>query len=161
MSLNSVRSTGLFQERIKLIAVCSTFIALITCGSPVQSDPVAIPGTWEGYIGFGGLGTLITGDLTLEISEAKVCTVNGEASGLLGGTDYIELEFEGLMYIDVSNIPMGDITVTRYRAGIDTVQITAIMSGEFNLVSAGAFGEWHAYPDQAFSGEGNWTVLKR
>ena len=164
--------TMMKQESHKSVrsSFCSVLLALILmllvtvsgCDSSTNANKFSIPGTWEGFIGLGiGIEPTVKGDLTLNISGAMVCTVSGHASGLVGSTNYLEFDFTGLLQVDQTETILGDITIVRYQPGIDTLQATATMSGEFNLRNGGAFGEWYVKPDEAFNADGQWTVLKK
>lgn len=152
--------------RFPAVPLLITLIVMLSatgsgCGDTVGTQRYHIPGTWEGFIGLGiGIEPTVKGDLTLSISHAMVCTVSGEASGLTGST-HLEFDFSGLLQIDQTETALGDITVIRLQPGVDTLQATATMSGEFNLVNGGAFGEWHVKPDEAFAADGQWTVVKK
>ena len=137
-------------------------LILAGCGEEVGTVRVDIPGIWMGYISQGSvLGTDDKGDLTLTINKDLECWVEGFVDGDIdawGGV--FHLDITGFGYVDGNKRLLGAVKVVRTRPGADPDSITGTIGGEFNLVTAGAFGDWFADPNSIFDGVGNWTVLK-
>lgn len=112
-------------------------------------------------MGWGTPPYTFTGDLVLLIDESRECSVDGAMSGTILGWGDFELRFTGTIYINVTNGALGEITITRYRAGIDTVQVTGSMAGQFDLKQVYAFGSWETNLDEAFDIEGEWGAMKK
>ncbi|MFC1499389.1 hypothetical protein ACFL6T_00015 [Candidatus Zixiibacteriota bacterium] len=142
--------------------VIAIVLLLAGCGEEVGAVRVNIPGIWEGYISQGSIpGTPNKGDLTLTINNELECTVEGFVDGSLpewGGE--FHLEISGLGYVDGNKRLFGAVKVVRTRPGSEPDSINGTISGEFNLVSAGAFGDWFGDPGELFNGVGLWTVIK-
>ena len=144
-------------------ALIIAFILLLAgCGEEVGTVRVDIPGIWEGYISQGSIpGTPNKGDLKFTITRDLECTMEGFVDGNLaewGGV--FHLEITGFGYVDGNKRLLGAVKAVRTREGSAPDSITGTISGEFNLVSAGAFGDWFADQGELFAGVGLWTVMK-
>jgi hypothetical protein len=145
------------------IVILGIILTLAGCGlEEVGTIRVNVPGVWEGYISQGTvLGTDNKGDLTLTITKQKECTIEGFVDGEIeawGGV--FHLDITGFAYIDGNNHLLGEVKAVRTRPGAEPDSVLGSIAGEFNLVTAGAFGDWFAYQGSAFDGVGNWTVIK-
>ncbi|MFC1627716.1 hypothetical protein ACFL3H_01215 [Gemmatimonadota bacterium] len=142
--------------------VIAISMLLAGCGEEVGAIRVDIPGTWEGYISQGNApGTPNKGDLKLTINQDMECTVAGFVDGNIsewGGA--FHLEITGLCFVDGNKRLFGAVKAVRTREGSAPDSIMGTLSGEFNLVSAGAFGNWGADQGSLFGAAGLWTVLK-
>ena len=144
------------------VLIIAGILLLAGCGEEVGTVRVDIPGIWEGYISQGTIpGTPDKGDLTLTINKDMECTVEGFVDGDIsewGGV--FHLEITGFGYVDGNKRLLGAVKAVRTREGSEPDSITGTISGEFNLVSAGAFGDWFADRGELFDGVGLWTVMK-
>ncbi len=144
---------------VSLIVVSA--VLLVSCESSLGVE-YTLPGTWEGYIGLGQLTNQIAkGDLTMVITPQKAVTVSGSISGYsdIHGGDFV-MVFEGSPVIRVQGDVYGQITMTRYRAGIDTTDVTVLFTGTFSDMSVSCFGDWGTVTGSAFSAAGTWTAVK-
>ncbi len=138
-------------------------LILAGCGlEEVGTVRVDIPGIWEGYISQGTtLGTDDKGDLTFTITKDLECTIEGFVDGNLAAWGGVfHLEISGFGYVDGNKRLLGEVKAVRTRPGAEPDSILGSIAGEFNLVTAGAFGDWFAYQGSDFDGVGNWTVVK-
>ena len=143
--------------------ILGIILVLAGCGmEEVGSVRVDIPGVWEGYISQGTvLGTDDRGDLTLTVTKQMECTIEGFVDGDIAAWGGIfHLDITGFGYVDGNKRLLGEVKVVRTRPGAEPDSILGSIAGEFNLVSAGAFGDWFAYQGSVFDGVGNWTVIK-
>ncbi|GEM_PF-1406024 len=144
---------------VALLAAAVVFIG--GCESSLKAE-YTYPGTWEGYIGLGQqTDQIATGDLTMIVDNDRNVSISGSITGnwnVYGG-DFV-LEFEGNPIMRVHDDIFGEITMTRYRAGIDTTEVTVLFTGEFAPYSVSCFGDWQTVTGSAFSGSGSWTVAK-
>ena len=150
------------KKRVSVLTI-AIILVLAGCGmEEVGTVRVDIPGIWEGYISQGLTpGTPNKGDLTLTVTQDMECTVEGFVDGDInefGGA--FHLEITGFGYVDGNKRLYGAVKVVRTRTGSEPDSLTGTIAGEFNLVSAGAFGDWLADPGSLFSGAGLWTVIK-
>ena len=146
-------------------AICflltSTLITTAGCDSPTEGD-YGFKGEWEGYIGFTMMiPPLVKGDFTLNIEKSRDCGCYGSMSGVYDGWGDFELTFTGCPIIDVFNSIRGEMTVTRYRAGVDTLVATASISGYFSDLTPAAFGEWNTVEGSPFAAGGRWGASKK
>ena len=121
-----------------------------------------LPGTWEGYIGLGQqTNQVAVGDLTMIVDNQRNVSVSGVITGswdVYGGE--FTLTFEGNPILRVQEDIYGEITMTRYRPGIDTTAVTVLFTGLFSEHSVSCFGDWQTVSGSVFSGTGTWTVAK-
>jgi hypothetical protein len=143
--------------------ILGIILILAGCGlEEVGSVRANIPGVWEGYISQGAtLGTTDRGDLKFTITKQMECTIEGFVDGDLAAWGGVfHLDITGFGYVDGTKHLLGEVKAVRTRPGSEPDSILGSIAGEFNLVSAGAFGNWFAYQGSDFGGVGNWTVVK-
>ncbi len=141
--------------------ITAIVLTLSGCGTPVKVE-YTIPGHWEGFIGLGNSAYLwAKGDLFIDITQSKECTVKGGFSGEYAEWGTFSLEFSGSPFIrDIGDI-YGEISAIRTRAGVDTLTASVLFRGQFSETSAGAFGEWYTLDGSPFGASGIWTTIKK
>ncbi|MFC1500072.1 hypothetical protein ACFL6T_03525 [Candidatus Zixiibacteriota bacterium] len=102
-----------------------------------------------------------TGDFTITIQKSLNCDCSGDMSGVSGVWGDFVLTFTGFPVIGSSNLLTGEMTVTRYRAGIDTLVATAWLSGSFiGKDNASLMGNWGTVNGASFMADGRWGVYR-
>ncbi len=144
-----------------LVSLLLILVSTASCGDPVDPDPVPLTGRWEGFVGYGTHPVSINGQLVMIIAEDRTCTLDGVVSGNITAWGDFELRFTGTIYVDMTTTALGEVTVTRIRAGADTVQITATMSGQFDLRKAYVMGSWESNPGEVFGAAGDWGAIRK
>ena len=142
---------------VRRIAALSFFITplICTCTSPAKPD---YRGTWVGWLA-AGQGS--DGYVQMVIEGDGAINLTGEVTGGILGPG-VKLVFEDMgdlemLYDDV----LGDVRITRYRPGIDTLSTQGRWSGSFDAKSASAVGIWTITEFDPFGGSGNWMVSRR
>ena len=159
-------SSAIIKSR-RTIKLLATFILvcciswILACGESTEPESVTLAGRWEGFVGLGAPPYPIKGDLVLLVDENRECSVDGSMSGSLLTWGNFELRFTGTLHVSVGNAALGEIALTRYRTGIDTVQVTGTMSGQFDLEKKYVLGSWHSDPDEVFAINGEWGAMKK
>jgi hypothetical protein len=131
--------------------------ALLTSCYTFPSEPTALRGEWFGYL---SMGQSTGGYNEMTIDGDKNCTLYGTISDDIEGWGPYKLIFEGEPDILGSRM-LGTITITRYRAGFDTLEALAHWSGDIDLKLGLMFGIWKTDLDQPFFAEGPWGANKR
>jgi hypothetical protein len=134
-------------------------IALLAASCSLPSKPKkTLPGTWFGYLSYqestGGYNTMT-------ITADRSCTLVGQVSGQSDGWGgSYTLLFQGDPTI-LTNRILGEITITRQRPGIDTVQVSGYWSGDIVLEEESMYGIWVTDQGAAFYAEGFWGANKQ
>ncbi len=152
----SERTLRPFRLRIALLAIAICAGAIACSKGPLEKT--SVKGTWTGYLEFAGS---TAGYNTMTIDEEKECSLVAEISGELaawGGAYTLRIEGEPIIYYEQV---IGDITIWRYRPGIDTVRTTGRWSGEFHLDTKVAWGSWMVDFNGPFSADGTWMASKQ
>lgn len=149
-------------------AICSVLTSMLIttagCESPTEAGH-GLAGEWEGYIGLSlTVPPVVKGDFTVTILKSLDCDCSGSMSGFFSGWNDFVLTFTGSPGIDSNHLINGEMTVTRYRAGVDTLVATAWISGSFigdlgdpNISVTGLWGTVNGSP---FMADGRWGAYK-
>jgi hypothetical protein len=134
-------------------------LGLISCDDPGLPEPVSYPGTWVGYLGYQGIQ--VENASMLIINSDRTTTFMSDHTGNTPAWGDYRLVIEGTLTIRSDDTILGEVTITRYRAGVDTLQNTAIMSGAFELRLAQVLGEWYTPSATPFGINGSWGARKQ
>jgi len=140
-----------------LLALFLAAVALLTSCYTFPDEQTTLPGDWFGYL---SLGQSTGGYNEMSIDGSKNCVLFGRVSGDLEGWGPYTLIFEGEPEVLGSRM-LGVITITRYRAGIDTLEATGYWSGDIDLKLGLMFGIWKTELGEPFYAEGPWGANKR
>jgi hypothetical protein len=140
-----------------LLALFLAAAALLTSCYTFPEEKVKLTGDWFGYL---SLGQSTGGYNEMSIDGNKNCILFGRVSGDLEGWGPYTLIFEGEPEVLGSRM-LGVITITRYRAGIDTLEAMAYWSGDIDLELGLMYGIWKTEMDQPWYADGPWGANKR
>jgi hypothetical protein len=149
------------RRTLKLLA---TFLLILGCSWSLSccdtgTKPTLYAGTWTGYLSMGGNDN---GYNTITVSSDRTCCLIAEISGNRpdwGGS--YTLRIEGAPELDSSGFILGEITITRFRTGVDTTQTTGTWSGAFILSTKVASGGWNSIAGGAFICSGEWMATRQ
>ena len=66
-----------------------------------------------------------------------------------------------MLTVNVKNTALGEISLTRCRSGIDTIQVVGTMAGQFDLSGGHVLGTWQTNAGEAFTLNGDWGAMKK
>jgi hypothetical protein len=101
-----------------------------------------------------------TGELTIDIDSSDACALSGSITGEWLPWGEFELTFCGNPWIRTHGDMMAHLQCRRIRAGIDTLDATVTLYGDFSSTSPSIFGQWNTEDGSPFACSGQWTVLK-
>ena len=165
MKVTSIRTDNtmrLARGRRLLTLIALVVLMLATACSETGAPPkVSYPGVWIGYLSFNGVEIASATTMTITDDEAH-CYISATHHGsrIAWGGEYV-LKIEGDLALQIDERVLGPITITRYRAGVDTISVTGYMSGVFELRLAQILGGWQSNEGQAFTASGTWGGRKQ
>ena len=155
-------STAPASRLCTVLTVSTLFIVsliLPACGGSTGADEKSFEGTW---IGFFALGGNKSGQITLTITSDRSCTAEASVSGNLGawGGDF-ELRLAGDPIVRADETLLGEVTITRYCPGRDTLSATGQVSGLFSLEFGTITGDWSVFAGELFAAGGTWAGARQ
>jgi hypothetical protein len=164
MKVTSIRideTMRLARGRRLLTLIALVVLMLATACSETGAPPkVSYPGVWIGYLNFNGTNIASATTMTITDDEDH-CYIMATHYGSRPGWGEYMLRIEGDLTLQVDERVLGPITITRYRAGIDTVSVIGYMSGIFELRLRQVLGGWQSNEGQVFSASGTWGARKQ
>jgi len=145
------------MRALLVTGLVATVLLTATCSLPSEPKKT-LPGTWFGFVSYK---QSTGGYANITIAEDRSCTLYGQISGQEAGWGgAYTLVFEGEPTILTGRI-LGDVTITRQRPGIDTVQVSGYWSGDIVMEDEYMFGIWVTDQGEAFGADGPWAATKQ
>ena len=161
MLTTPIYSTGRHTRIALHFCALLALLLVVACGNSVEPESTKLIGRWEGFVAYGSPPYPINGDLVLTIDENRMCEIDGTMSGSMLPLGECDFFFTGMLTVNVKNTALGEISLTRCRSGIDTIQVVGTMAGQFDLSGGHVLGTWQTNPGEAFTLNGDWGAMKK